>query len=208
MKIDFHIHSKNSTDSNATFKEIEEIALMRGLDGVAITDHNVFSSFKSKKILVIPGEEILTRAGEILGLGLKKGISRDLSPQETIEIIHKQGGIAVAPHPFDFFRKGLGSLMKELNIDAVEVFNSRTLSSMESELARKFAQKHKLSVIGGSDAHVPEEVGNVYTELDAKPNIKSVLNAVKKGQTKVSGHYSSPIFHISSLSTKFKKRFL
>ena len=40
MKIDFHIHSKNSLDSFMSVDGIVRTAKKRGLDGVAIVDHN------------------------------------------------------------------------------------------------------------------------------------------------------------------------
>ncbi|MCW3133792.1 MAG: PHP domain-containing protein [Methanophagales archaeon] len=40
MKYDLHIHSKYSSDGIIEPEKIIKIALKRGLDGIAITDHS------------------------------------------------------------------------------------------------------------------------------------------------------------------------
>jgi len=49
MKIDLHIHSKYSSDGVLELLEIVRIAKGRGLDGVAITDHNTIRGGQETK---------------------------------------------------------------------------------------------------------------------------------------------------------------
>ncbi len=206
MRLDLHVHSENSSDSDMTLKEIEQAALERGLDGIALTDHNELTIFRSKKILIIPGEEVATSSGEVIGLGLRKKIEKDLTPEETIRQIHEQGGIAIAPHPFDYFRSGLGLQLEHLDIDAVETLNARCLFLKPVKMAEKFADEKGLPKVGGSDAHTQGEIGNAYTELRCEKKMASILNAVKNGRTNVFGKLSSPLVHINSYVARFKKR--
>jgi len=109
MKIDLHIHSKYSYDSYLEPKTIIKIAKKRNLDGVAITDHSSLKGSKeAKKIaddfLIIESSEIKTSTGEILAYGIQEEIKPKQSIYETIDKIHEQDGIAVAPHPFDMFK--------------------------------------------------------------------------------------------------------
>jgi len=50
MKYDLHIHSKYSYDGILEPRDIVKIAIKRGLDGIAITDHNtVKGALEAKK---------------------------------------------------------------------------------------------------------------------------------------------------------------
>ena len=98
INIDLHVHTNYSKCALLKPAEIEGIALKRGLDGVAITDHNTIEGAlevykQAKKIKVIIGEEIKTTQGEITGYFLKEKIPPFLSPEETVKEIRKQGGL-------------------------------------------------------------------------------------------------------------------
>ncbi|HDN01715.1 MAG TPA: PHP domain-containing protein, partial [Candidatus Bathyarchaeota archaeon] len=80
LKIDMHVHTWYS-DSSASVDEVIEAAKRRGLDGVAITDHNVIDGAleaerKSDGLIIIPGEEISTLHGELLALGIRKAVPK------------------------------------------------------------------------------------------------------------------------------------
>ena len=114
MKIDCHCHTIYSKhwfwgyDALNTPLEMIKAAIKKGLDGLAITDHNtVKGSLVGKKVakkyknfILITGCEIRTKSCEVIALGIKENISPNLSLEETIEKIHDLGGIAVIPHPF------------------------------------------------------------------------------------------------------------
>jgi len=63
LKIDFHVHTCYSGDSSITLKEVVSFAKKRGLNGVAITDHNTLKGaqkLKTNEIIVVPGIEVST----------------------------------------------------------------------------------------------------------------------------------------------------
>ena len=77
MKLDLHIHSKYSPDGRMEIEDIIKTAKARGLDGVAVTDHNsvkgglsALEFCKGSDFLVIPGIEVSTTKGHVLGLGV------------------------------------------------------------------------------------------------------------------------------------------
>ena len=80
MKYDLHIHSKYSSDGVLDPEKIVKIAAKRGLNGVAITDHNTIigglkaKNYETEDFKVIVGSEISTERGEIIGLFLKEEI--------------------------------------------------------------------------------------------------------------------------------------
>jgi hypothetical protein len=119
--------------------------------------------------ILITGEEILTPEGEIIGLFLKETITPGLSPEETIRLIHAQGGLACIPHPFDHFRSSAMQL-KTLEriaplIDIIEAANARTLPMQDLSRPQEFARQYNKPMGAGSDSHSPEEIGRAFVEL-------------------------------------------
>jgi hypothetical protein len=206
IKIDLHIHSKYSYDCFLEPKIIIKIAKKRNLDGVAITDHNSLKgSTEVKKIakdfLIVSGVEIKTLLGEILAYGIQEEIKPEQNIFETIDKIHEQGGIAIAPHPFDLFRKYSGKNIVK-GIDGVEVFNSRCTLNYFNYLAVRKAKEMNLSMIAGSDAHIIEEIGKAFTKFDSDGDI---IKMIKKGLCYPEGKLSLPIVHLKLKLLKFLK---
>lgn len=183
-KFDLHIHSRYSDGMNSP-QEIVEYAQKIGLSGVAITDHDEIEGslqalkFQGENFQVIPGLEVSSREGHILALGVKEMVEWDNSAQETVEKIHSLGGIAVATHPYDSFRMGVGDLIYRLDFDAVEVENGHTFRNRKNPL--KMAQEKNLCMVGGSDAHTLGEIGSV-TVLCKDCDI---LKAIRECQVKI-----------------------
>jgi predicted metal-dependent phosphoesterase TrpH len=151
-----------------------------------ITDHNVFAGATemSKRLQCIRGMEIITEDGEIIGAFLKTHVPPGLSLDKTLDVIHAQGGIAIVPHPFDRLRRKRIRLESQppsiiKKIDAIEVFNSRTIFSSDDEKAQLFALKHKLPMVVGSDSHTFLEIGRSYVEMKDFKNAKDFLNNLK-----------------------------
>ena len=109
LKADLHVHSEYSPDSESSLVDIIEHCTAKGINCIAITDHNeIAGAIELKNIApftVIVGEEILSSSGEIIGLFLTEHIPAQLSAEETIRRIKDQGGLVLIPHPFDrYFR--------------------------------------------------------------------------------------------------------
>ena len=172
MKIDFHIHSNFSPDGFSSPEEIVDTAIERKIDCICITDHSqiqgAIRAMKhgfDKNILVIPGIEILSQSGDILGINVKKIIPDGLTVEETIKEIHKQKGMAVIPHPFNQpvgnFR---GGEKEFLMADAIEVFNASVFRFVNKK-AVNLSKKMNLCFTAGSDAHRAKFVGRGYLEI-------------------------------------------
>ncbi|MGD0160389.1 MAG: PHP domain-containing protein [Candidatus Bathyarchaeia archaeon] len=185
LKIDMHVHSCYSTDSVITPEELVFYAKKRGLDGVAVTDHdNLEGPLKiaaETDFLIIPGIEVCSSDGHVLGLNVKEPISAGLSATETVNRIHDAGGIAVACHPVGFFKGGLGKRTNS-SFDAVEVINSSAVPFRYSVTqSAKIASRLGKPRLAGSDAHYGPEIGCAYTVVDAEPNVSDVINAICRG---------------------------
>jgi len=213
MKIDCHCHTIYSKhwfwgyDSINTPEEMIRAAIKKGLDGIAITDHNTVKGSlvgmkiakRYKNFIVIIGSEIRTKSGEVTGLGIKEDVPTNLELEEAIEKIHDLGGIAVIPHPFGkyFFR---GPVVKNpLNADAIEVYNSKLRNSANKK-ALNLANRFKKGKTAGSDAHSARGVGNAGIICDSDP-----IEAILKGRVKIFGKHTSLIDIVRLTSRKFTR---
>jgi predicted metal-dependent phosphoesterase TrpH len=188
MKCDLHIHTCYSFDSNASPKEIVDKAIEKGIDCLAITDHGEIKGAqeaieysKGKPILIIPGIEIKSKEGDILGINVKEKISEKLSAKETIKKIKEFGGLAIIPHPFGFFCKFKGNLRKLIKeIDGIEVLNC-SIFGKGNRVAQKFAKENNLCFTVGSDSHFPNFIGKCYLEIPGENlSVREVLEKIKK----------------------------
>jgi predicted metal-dependent phosphoesterase TrpH len=192
MRFDLHIHSNYSSDSSQTVDEILKQSVKKGLDGIAICDHNtVRGSLHAIErvmelnlpLLVLPGMEVSTTDGHLLVLGVREDIPPELPGVETIRIARQKGGVVVAAHPFKI--GGIGC--DAVEADAVETFNSRCIFG-ENARARQMAESLGKPEVGGSDSHVLSTIGNGFTEIDASFSEDSVLNAIREGKTHSGGN--------------------
>lgn len=185
LKLDLHVHTNRSSDAFTPPKQLASLAKERGLDGLAITDHNILASDSGGEAVIVPGIEISSRDGHIIGLGLKEKIPRGLSADETIRKIRDQNGICIIPHPYDLLRSSVKPHLLTIRPDAIEVINSSSfLHTLSWKHAREFAQEEKYPMTAGSDSHIPETVGRAYTEIECQTkDMESVLAALKSGST-------------------------
>ncbi len=212
-KYDLHVHTYHSSCSRIKPEKLLKIAKKKGLNGIAVTDHNTIKGGleakklnKDKNFEVIVGAEIKTPQGEILGYYLNKEI-KSRTPAEVIDEIHSQGGLAFIAHPFTWgiIRQAMQADWKEIKkADGFETFNARMTFKWENELAQQFAQKKRLAQTGGSDAHFCYEIGRAFTAFDG-----DFRTAVKKKKTFASGRIAPiPFGRALSLLRKFTVKFI
>ncbi len=214
LKCDLHLHSNRSSDCNMSLDTIIQTCLRRGINCIALTDHNTISAALELQRLapftVIPGEEIKTTEGEIIGLFLTDEIPRGKSPGATVEEIHRQGGVVYIPHPFDRVRRSVlrrAALMEVLDqVDVIEVYNSRISFRRDVEEAQRFALDHGKLQGAGSDSHIWWELGNSYVEMSEFEDRDSFLSSLAQGT--IHGKLTSPAAHFASSLTKLRKKYL
>ncbi len=184
MKVELHCHTCVSKDCLMSYDAIIKRVQARGLDALAITDHNriegAFELAKRAPFPVIIGEEVRSSEGEIIGYFLKEWIPQGLSPEETIARIREQGGLVNIPHPFDSLRRSVikrDALMRIAGqADMIEVLNSRVIRKKENQLAVELAKQLGKPAVAGSDAHIPYEIGTAYLEIEPFTDAQSFLN--------------------------------
>ncbi len=212
MKVDMHVHTCYSKDATLSLETIMEGCRRRGLDGIAITDHNTIAGALALKeiapFLVIVGEEIDTTKGEILGLFLKEEIPRGLTLKEAMARIREQGGLVGVPHPLDRLRRSAMGQVALLDIldelDFLEGFNSRVTFPSDNRKAQKLAQAQGLPITAGSDAHTAYEIGRAYVEMPPFNGREDFLESLAQGR--IVGHLTPLWIHIVTTWTKLRGR--
>ncbi len=198
IALDIHVHTYQSFDGTSNIETLLLTANKKGFGAIAITDHDYFDDAHlalrtaarlkregrlPENFVVIPGMEISTRDGHILGLFLKSYIPHGLSAEQTIAVIHSQGGLAIAPHPFqqDF---GVGAkLVKTLPFDGMVV----TGFGLEFQLAMELSEevKNRMAIFMDSDTHVENGLAWVgYTLVQTENHTsEGIYEAIKQKKT-------------------------
>ena len=186
LRLDMHIHTHHSPDGSMTAEEIAVRAKEKGLNGVAFCDHDrVFPADELAKIqaafpdmVFIPGVEVSTDCGHLLGWFVTRPIEARTLPEAAAEI-HKQGGVAVLAHPFEHTKSPERAAKAVPYVDGIEVCNSRAerKNRKANATAREFADTYGLRGFAGSDAHTPYEIGNGVTVAQADARTPDALKA-------------------------------
>jgi predicted metal-dependent phosphoesterase TrpH len=212
LKVDLHLHTVYSRDSLASLEAVIEACQKRGLGAIAVTDHGTIAGALALRAVapfpVIVGEEIKTSRGELLAYFLEEGIPQGLPPQEVITRIRAQGGVVGVPHPLDRVRReamGLSALLEIIDqVDALEVFNARTVFAADNRRAEDLAQERGLLRLAGSDAHTAYEIGRAYVEMPPFEDRAGFLRSLAQGR--VVGHLTPPWIHFTSTWARLRKR--
>ncbi len=182
FKVDLHTHSVASSDGGINAQQYHKALESDLIDCIAITDHNRidFATSMQSELgdRIIIGEEIMTSAGEIIGLYLEQSIQPGLTPLETVKQIKDQNGIVCVPHPFETVRHGLHPYaLEELvdYIDIIEVCNGRAFFQNRSAQSVVWARLNQKPGIASSDAHGPKGLGKTYTRLSEMPTRDNLL---------------------------------
>jgi len=221
ITLDLHIHTIFSEDSLIKPIDLIQQVKLRGLNGFAITDHKTLKAYKILKkeaqkndLIIIPGMEIETHIGEVIGLFIENDIDlKDNNFFTIVEQIKENDGLVVIPHPFDFLRDNhlkmnlLSERIINKYIDGIEIINSRIILKRCIKKAQKFNQKYKLFETGGSDAHTIKEIGNGFTLIrDITDNsFDSIRKSLLANKSISIGKLSSPLVHVTTVLNKLKK---
>ncbi len=183
---DLHCHTSRSKDSPADVKRTVRVAKKRGIDGIAVTDHNKIYKGPSEidGVQLIPASEITVRGGHLLAYFINDEILAVRGIKQTVQEIKNQGGYAVLAHPFRKDHGWMKNRSKEeirevLDIlDGIEVGNASD-SDEERKSASDVAKKTGIIQTAGSDLHMSGQVGFsviAVSERLNKDNFKEVMS--------------------------------
>jgi len=152
-------------------------------------------------LLIIPGIEVSSLEGHVVGLNIQEVVPKNLTAEETIDRIHNLGGLAIACHPRALFKASLGWKVSK-NFDAIEVVNASAFPFKRStRQALEIANRLGIPRVGGSDAHYAPEIGLAYTLVDAELSCEEIVKAISKG-------LCEPFGKAIPLGTRLKREFL
>jgi predicted metal-dependent phosphoesterase TrpH len=198
-KADLHIHTRVSDGMATVSQVLEYIEHRTALDVVAITDHEDagggllardLAAKRGYRFEVIVGAEITTLQGHVLGLFLERTPPSFRRVESTLEMIHDQGGIAIAPHPLSWLTRSLSSrTMDRLaaqdgpRFDAVELANpSPAATRTRGRAMRANQERWRLPDVGGSDAHHLHHIGSAWTNFPGR-TAADLREAIRTGAT-------------------------
>jgi predicted metal-dependent phosphoesterase TrpH len=195
VRLDLHVHTRASRDSVLELSEAVRRARGRGLDGLAITDHNTLVGDEPLRVaaeavpgfLLVPGVEISTRDGHLLAYGVSELPRSGRSYPETVDAVLRQGGVPVVAHPFRWVHGAGRRGVRCRGIAALETSNGRNARGANLR-AQRTRELLGLGGTGGSDAHTPGEVGQAFTLLWPRaPGTAGVLDALRRGECRGEG---------------------
>ena len=196
LAVDFHVHSFPGDGSVAPWDLAVE-ARRRGLDAIALTNHNhrlqwmvtQALPFHPDGALLIPGEELTSVGYHMAVAGTERNVAWRQSAADAAARIHDEGGIAIAAHPAGEGTTGFDDRAIDL-VDGVEAAHPliydfedgrRDLSRF---YARAKARRPTIAAIGSTDFHFFAPVGFCRKFVFARRTILSaILDAVRRGAT-------------------------
>jgi predicted metal-dependent phosphoesterase TrpH len=200
VRVDPHVHSAASYDGRDPPELLLEQAADVGLDAVVLTDHDrIEASLRAADLAAgygligIPGAEISTAHGHLLGIGIEELPDPGRPMDETVATVRDLGGVAVVPHPFQRTRHGARRrVLDAVAVDGIETYNAWLFTGYRNLRARAFAHRNGLSSLAGSDAHSVTTVGRAFTELEfdrgrSRIRAEDVVEAIRNGTTAVHG---------------------
>jgi len=178
-----HTHTSGS-DGQMSYHQAIEVAKALGLDFIAITDHDTVSFATrflcpiDKRILCIVGEEVSTKDGHILAIGITNIIPPDLSAEETIKRIHEQGGVAIPAHPGGPNGLAIEMVKRLPALDAIECspYTKSEKYNYSCELLPNFPYVYN------SDAHRADELDRMASRCWlANLSVEALKEAIQAG---------------------------
>jgi predicted metal-dependent phosphoesterase TrpH len=199
-RLDLHVHSRHSPDSDERVEAIAARASAMGLRGFALTDHNTVAGHAELRALaprwpalvLVPGVEVSTREGHLLLLGVGEAPAPYLPIDEVLDWARSRGAVPVIAHPFRFFHGVGGAVASRAAVPALETRNGHNPTGANRR-AQALASARRLGSTGGSDAHRADEVGRCTTEFAASVgSVEEVLAELAAGRTTAAGTQLTP----------------
>jgi predicted metal-dependent phosphoesterase TrpH len=187
MKFDLHAHTIRGSDCSVMApEELIERAVLIGLDGICITEHDTIlrspeleDRARERGLLLVYGVEANTDHGEVLAFGPTEFTGGFYDLSNLRRLVDDEGGAIIAAHPFrrefsPFYSKaGLDRPSVEEAcarpimemVDSLEVINGAATEE-ECEFGMQVAESLGLGMAGGSDAHSADGIGICVTVFE------------------------------------------
>lgn len=196
LKIDFHTHTREDPKDYIDYsaEQLIDRAAERGLDALAITNHDVVTfspeleSYAARRgVILLPGVELTLSNKHVVVINPDFGRADDFRSLDDLVGIRNETNLIIAPHPF---YPGLRCLRSDLKAH-IDSFDAVEFSFLHNHLinpnrkAVRVASNHRKPLVGSSDCHNIWQAGSTYSLVEAEKTIPSIIAAVKKGRVEV-----------------------
>lgn len=209
-KADLHIHTAIGDGMAQPQQLLDFVETETDLSLIAITDHDdIRGALLTQELWarghysfqVVVGEEVTAQEGHLLALFIQELVPPFQPLADTIEAVHRQGGLCLVPHPLSWLTRSLGHRTIEaivrhptqvVYLDGIELAND----TLGARISRRRVQRlnrdiYHLTEVGGSDAHFLRAVGSAYT-LFAGRTDQDLRRCILEGTTRaVNGRHPS-----------------
>jgi hypothetical protein len=199
---DLHTHTVHS-DGGMTVPELARFAAGRGLDFLAITDHNTTSHHRelpaaaaAHRIALLPGQEVTTETGHANALGSIGWVDFREPPDAWLEAIEAGGGLMSVNHPIGGNVSWATPMKRRPPL--IEVWHWSWLDTRwTTPIGWWLAWDPDAIPVGGSDWHKPGSdslPGAPTTWVAAEAaEPEAILAAVAAGRTAISAGRDGPV---------------
>ncbi len=163
-------------------KSIKEKSFLRYLAEIQIEADRALRKYN---MLVIPGVEFTKNSfshrdsAHIVALGIKQFIDPDFSVEEIIDLVHHQGGIAIAAHPVSTRKVEPQTFHLWFNRDRL----SKKMDAWEvASGAHLFDEVYEsgLPMVASSDLHQPSQINSWKTVMSGERTIKNIFSSIRQ----------------------------
>ena len=213
---DLHSHTEHSDGAN-TIAEMAFFAKKRGLDFLAITDHNttthmpVIDAWRDAPLLLIPGEEVTTYSGHANVWGLREWVEFRVTTDAEMHRLFRWVEARQRPFSMNHPKKvgppwafaDPGFAVREVWQAPWRWYNWESVNAWDEQLA----VGRRIVPVGGSDAHSappaeprhPHHIGDPTTWLYCEGGLteNAVLDAITSGRTAISDGPKGPFLALA-----------
>jgi hypothetical protein len=199
---DLHTHTVHS-DGVMTVAELARFAAGRGLDFIAVTDHNTISQHAelpaaaaAHGIVLLPGQEITTEGGHAGAIGNTSWVDFRQPPDAWLTTTEEGGGLLSINHPIG--GNVSWALPMQRRPPLIEVWHWSWLDTRWTTPIGWWLAWHPAAIpVGGSDWHRPGSdapPGSPTTWVAAEAaDPAAVLAGLRAGRTAVSASKDGPV---------------
>jgi hypothetical protein len=200
---DLHAHTVHS-DGSMTVPELAAHAVSRGLDFLAVTDHNTISHHRelgpasaAYGVTLVPGQEVTTPLGHAGVLGDTGWIDFRTSADAWLDAAERGGGLMSVNHPFAGDVSWLHPMTRRPPL--LEVWHWSWLDpTWTTPLSWWQAWDPAAIPVGGSDWHRPGSdsplgTPTTWVECDDDSGVDGVLRGLRAGRVAISASRNGPV---------------